>query len=85
MKKQKHAARTKKPSKLDQITTSTIQAFAHLSSADATKRNIVLSCEASTVDSDIAELSARLARTRARRAEIEAQIAGLCAVIRARG
>jgi len=78
MKKQKRAPR---PSKLDQLTLSVAQDYAHEASDDITRRRVVLACEANTVDHEVFTLVSRLADARDRRAKIEATLKGLAVVV----
>ena len=81
MKKRSKVVRVKKPSKLDLITTSVMQDYAHASTGDIVRRRCVLACEMNSVDSEIRELSIRVADAKERSKQLEAVMIGLEMVV----
>ena len=74
-------ARVRKPTRLEALTTSVSQDFAHQHTVTINSRRRVLQFEATEVDRAIVALSADLANQRDRRSRIEATLQGLAAVV----
>lgn len=70
-----------KPLKYAMIGMMIEQEFNDKSTEDVTRKRIIVSCEANTIDSEVIALTARIADARDRRAKVEAALAGLAAVI----
>lgn len=77
----KKPERPKRPSRLDAIAASAELDYKHLSTQDITRRTIILYAEVNARDSELHELSARLAEAKDQRAKLEAALAGLASVL----
>lgn len=76
--------RTVRPGKLDHLTASVAQDYAHHNSVTIHSRRRVLQFEAEETDKNIVALAAALVSLRERRAKLEAMLKGLTAVIEKR-
>lgn len=78
------APRERKPTKLEALTESTAQQFAHQNSYTIHGRVRVLECEAEETDKSIAAMTNAINTLKARRVEIAARLDGLAQVLRKR-
>lgn len=74
-------ARSIRPSKLDNLSVSVAQDWAHQNSIVINSRRRVLQFEAEEMDKSIVALTAALANAKERRAKLEAMLNGLAAVL----
>ena len=71
----------RKPSKLDAVSTSVAQDYAHRDTGDIIRQRRVIVTQVDMTDAEIAVLAGRLVDARAQRAKLGAMLVGLASVI----